>query len=514
MAVIQANTSLTLTVPAGFRLQFGTPVSGTCTVTLPDRVLTENLTDGEGMGPYQADASMTILSTVASTCYTIRRDGVTAILQSAHLAQVPYLPGVSVLIGESAAGPALPAGWSGSAFQALVSGAGKAIGASVFNNQLASGTASAGAATTYEQLRWTKARKPIAGRLRYRHNRTTSPHAPLQFMVGSVASATGAAQNLVAVTWAGAAVVPATAVSAATVEQDLVSDIFPITAVDRSDSFAGYILALRTLVPIDASTGVFSYSNLAINSGVPNSTGLKCMGTRQQAGDFVTSNTAGFTTTTYSGGSVSVVDIELFYETGPNDIFMMGGDSVTTGEFSTTGYSGWARMAIDILQAAGKNVDYWNAGWGAQTSRTNLNAVKQVAALVKPGHCGYSPFSSNDGAASATLLAQNKAQAIEFVEFCRANGIRPYLVTPSPNNARDSALATHMSSLTSWLIGYCASVGIGCINLGAAMGSAADNTLFATGYDATDGVGGKHPNDAGYTAGSIAAAAVLANYIT
>lgn len=125
MAVIQANTSLTLTVPAGFRLQFGTPVSGTCTVTLPDRVLTENLTDGEGLGPYQADASMTILSTVASTCYTIRRDGVTAILQGAHLPQVPYLPGVSVLIGESAAGPALAAGWSGSAFQALVSGAGE-----------------------------------------------------------------------------------------------------------------------------------------------------------------------------------------------------------------------------------------------------------------------------------------------------------------------------------------------------------------------------------------------------
>jgi len=124
MAVIQANTSLTLTVPAGFRLQFGTPVSGTCTVTLPDRVLTENLTDGEGLGPYQADASVTILSTVASSCYTIRRDGVTAILQGAHLPQVPYLPGVSVLIGESAAGSAVPAAWQGSAYSFVVSGGG------------------------------------------------------------------------------------------------------------------------------------------------------------------------------------------------------------------------------------------------------------------------------------------------------------------------------------------------------------------------------------------------------
>ncbi len=124
MAVIQANIPLTLTVPAGFRLQFGTPVSGTCTVTLPDRVLTENLTDGEGLGPYQADASMTILSTVASACYTIRRDGVTAILQGAHLPQVPYLPGVSVLIGESADGPALPAAWQGSAYAFVISGGG------------------------------------------------------------------------------------------------------------------------------------------------------------------------------------------------------------------------------------------------------------------------------------------------------------------------------------------------------------------------------------------------------
>lgn len=35
------------------------------------------------------------------------------------------MPGVSVFIGESASGPATPAGWSGTQFQALVSGAGK-----------------------------------------------------------------------------------------------------------------------------------------------------------------------------------------------------------------------------------------------------------------------------------------------------------------------------------------------------------------------------------------------------
>lgn len=135
MAVITANIALVLIVPAGFRLQFGTPISGSCTVTLPDRVLNETLTDGEGLGPYQSDASVSILSTVSSTCYTIRRDGSTVILQSAHLPQVPYLPGVSVLIGESVAGPATPAGWSGSAFQALVSGAGNSDADITVNNR-------------------------------------------------------------------------------------------------------------------------------------------------------------------------------------------------------------------------------------------------------------------------------------------------------------------------------------------------------------------------------------------
>jgi len=123
MAVIIANTTLTLSVPAGFRLQFGTPISGTATITLPDRVLTETLTDGEGLGPYQSDASIAIQSTVGSTCYTIRRDGPTVILQSAHLWQVPFLPGVSVFIGESASGPSVPAGWYGTSY-ASVSGAG------------------------------------------------------------------------------------------------------------------------------------------------------------------------------------------------------------------------------------------------------------------------------------------------------------------------------------------------------------------------------------------------------
>lgn len=131
MAVIVANVPLVLTVPAGFRLQFGTPISGVAVVTLPARILNETLTDGESLGPYQSDASISITSTVSGTCYTIRRDGPTAIVQSAHLAQVPYLSGASVFVGESADGPAAPAGWAGSQFQSLVSGASNLVGSDV-----------------------------------------------------------------------------------------------------------------------------------------------------------------------------------------------------------------------------------------------------------------------------------------------------------------------------------------------------------------------------------------------
>jgi hypothetical protein len=124
MAVIVANVPLVLTVPAGFRLQFGTPISGVAMVTLPGRILNETLTDGEGLGPYQSDASISITSTVSGTCYTIRRDGPAAIVQSAHLGQVPNLLGASVFVGEDADGPTVSAGWAGSQYLATLPGDG------------------------------------------------------------------------------------------------------------------------------------------------------------------------------------------------------------------------------------------------------------------------------------------------------------------------------------------------------------------------------------------------------
>ena len=123
MAIIVANIPLALSVPAGFRLQFGSPVSGTASVTLPGRVLNETLTDGEGMGPWQSDASVTVTSTVNSTCWTIRNIGSSAAtFEDIHLSQTPYCPGVFAEVRNATSGEIYPATWTGSIYTVALRG--------------------------------------------------------------------------------------------------------------------------------------------------------------------------------------------------------------------------------------------------------------------------------------------------------------------------------------------------------------------------------------------------------
>lgn len=416
--------------------------------------------------------------------------------------QSVFPSGHSVLVGQPARGALM----SGGAVMPSVM-----MGGSSFMNQLTDGAASTSAATTYEHVRYV-ARKPVACMLHYKHNVSGGGHAPLQFAVGACPTLTSPAQNVVGVTFAGASVVPASPVASATAVQHVFSDVMPFTAVARTDGQPGFIVATRVVVPQDASARGFAYC-APVNGNPSIGAGLAVFGTRQQAGDFVSANQGGFTTTAMSS-NILFADLILFYEDGTTQTILGVGDSNTTGEFTGSGYNGWARQLAGLITTAGVATDYYNQAWGGHTSAVYLAASLPVVAKLRPRFATYAVHSPNDGSLTPGLLAQQKAQAAQFIEACRAVGTIPVLSTPMPYAAPDAPTQAYMLAVQSWVKAYAgAALGLPVVDLMGVLGAAGNPAQFASGFGASGDTYGLHSNDAGHAAAAASAFQVLSPWL-
>lgn len=430
--------------------------------------------------------------------------------------QVTHSPGAALnrrpLVAETAADGGVFVPGEGAAAVRVATGRGRRESAAMgFHNQLSGGLASAATATTYETLVSTL-RKPVAVQLVYRHNRTAAhaagAAAALRFMVGSCVAANASATNLAAVTWDGATSPASVAQAAATTVQQLVSDIIPVTSMPRNDA-SGYLLPVRCLVPVDASTGAFSYSNTTPGGAPISTAGARVCGTRQKVGDYVTVGQGGFDTVVMSSG-IWFVDIVLYYEGDErSDVFMGVGDSITTGEFSTLLVDGWTRQTCALATADGFNLDYLNYGWGGQSSATYLAMGLAGLEIFRPRFASYSTYCGNEGS-TAAIRKDQKTRALSFLDKCRALGVQPLMPTPTPRNNASAEMKAHLLDIRLWLQSYVRdTLGFKTPDLLQAMGDPADMCIYRAGFGAADGVGVIHPTQAGYSAGAAVAYADL-----
>lgn len=523
MSIIAANTPLVVPVPAGFRLQFGTPISGSCVVTLPDRILTEALTDGEGLGPYQSDASISITSTVPGTCWTIRRDGPTVTLQAAHLAQAPYMPGVSVFIGESASGPATPAGWSGTQFQALVSGAGKAtveqystlpgIGASPGSTAFTSG-----ASQTWQHVIGVR-QAFYAFRVRYL-NPALSAYTPTKVVAKSSATwnssqlPTGSG-SIVTATWSGSTT-PATvpAGTGTDVGYGAWSDWMSCPSQARTDvPTAPALLHLRSYFDATAGTAPgYPYSGFGGDIGAPmnNATGLaRSFG--QRGGDTTTFADTGID---YSSGNTLMLEIEFL--TLGAEVRVVGlGDSQTASSSCVDG--GYIRYSLpdrvaSTVNASGRRpgVTYSALchGWGSQTYAQITGRLAGILANDKVDVVLLPAGSVNNLFATQSDSDTNMALFLQAVQRCIDAKVKPVVWSIPTRNSANSTNDTLRRAYNAAVQAYCATAGVVFADVASTIGNGASPEQIKTIYDKGDGL---HWNAAGVDAvASTIANAMLA----
>jgi lysophospholipase L1-like esterase len=160
---------------------------------------------------------------------------------------------------------------------------------------------------------------------------------------------------------------------------------------------------------------------------------------------------------------------------------------------------GWWQQAQDLLIAAGYPINLFQAGVGGTTSLQYSAIGKLNITQHKPAVALYSLISPNDGPSGAfaggltqKIMDAEFQTAMDFANFCRANGVLPVFTVLAPNDNYSST----DDAFRKGLIARAKAASIAVIDLTGAIATTANPQRFA------DGLGSDtvHPNLAGNTA--------------
>jgi hypothetical protein len=379
----------------------------------------------------------------------------------------------------------------------LLAPIGQNIGAAMLGDEPTTLASSAVGIRTYEMVMGVK-KKPIAVQIIAAHDITSGAFSPLQYAVGCVAGATVAAANVVAATFSGADTPAFSLVADAKNRQFVVSDLIPFSAVERTDGFEGYGVAVRTLIPAsDASK--FTYFTCGRNKTVSVvDAGERLVGFREQSGNRLTS---GFTVTAFDASNVLAVGllgVILYYEDSASLLSLAGGDSNSVGQFTDTGYGCWQRKVAELI-APTVQIDHMNFAYGGGQRAFTFPIFMAQLELYRPAVAYWVMHSPNDTISDADI-ADEKAKVAQFINRAKVLGVVPVVSTPLPRSNRNGAELTGMLAEQAWVNSVVPALGGVAIDAMAVLGSAVDNTVFASGYGAADGVGVIHASEAGHAA--------------
>lgn len=278
-----------------------------------------------------------------------------------------------------------------------------------------------------------------------------------------------------------------------------VSDWIRLDSIARDDGGTLPLAMARLFIP-QASNATFSATG-GLNSGFdalyPDALAWQ---TRQQV-DGV--GTPANLTGTGEGSTVAFHSVQ-FRSSVANATILGVGDSITSGFAGTVQQNNWGWRAVDALRRLGHRVSWLNGGVNGQTSAQYLARGKSLAAATAPQIVTYSPFTPNDGNPSASTIATQWANTLEFLEWASANRYVPVLTTPCPWDSLTGPQDAFRVALRDRVLALADRVDV--IDFDAVLSTQAAPARWGAGL----GDGDKHPIDAGYAAMAAAAQPVLA----
>lgn len=279
----------------------------------------------------------------------------------------------------------------------------------------------------------------------------------------------------------------------------LVSDVIPLTSVARTDDITKQpLLQVRTYSSGASSALSIGATDIADFNAAGVITGAQ-WAARIPAGDLVTTITA--FQPLEAGTWISPATVKFFYSSEGFTVATVG-DSLTRGQASSGGASGWPTRLQQLQPIPDTRLNIANFGWSGQTHAASMLMAKQVISVVKPNALSFFAWSPNDGAASDGIMDATWARTLEIIELCRQNGVIPIVCTSGPVNAyttqqdaRVKAQNARVRALPNIVFDF-ASV----------LEDPTDTSNILTAYDSGDGL---HYNNAGYQAMADVADAVL-----
>jgi len=299
---------------------------------------------------------------------------------------------------------------------------------------------------------------PFTGGRLIAYSSGVAPIADCNYAVGTAVDASIAVQatGFVVPTWGNGKAGPVAAgmwggtLNAEIVEFAL-SDPFVLASVARTDGGSGHIVEARTFV----NTGVTSSYSLAIDilnakvelitSGGPAYSGAS------KAGDYVTTNQAGFTIPGHAS-NYTFVDLILFSD---NAIYTVaaGGDSISKGQATPDARNCDIKQACDALTLAGiANVAYMQhtrPGKGIDSiGASDINFIN----AIKPNIFFYTPYTPNDTGLDVTATLNKTKNWLNAVkQACDAAGTVLVICSSTPwlpfNASQSNADLAYVASL-------------------------------------------------------------------
>lgn len=284
----------------------------------------------------------------------------------------------------------------------------------------------------------------------------------------------------------------------------LVSDVIPVASVARTDDTTkNALLQCRSYFAAAASGISLGGSDIAAFNASSAASGMQ-FAARTPAGDATATFTA--SQQPLEAGSWIVPAGVIFYYPGVKSITLASaGDSLQKGHLTTGGATGWVERMAGLLCTSTVEVSPCVWAWTGQTHAASISIARSLITTLKPTYLVFAAWSPNDAAAGShtqAIFDAGLARALDLIEYCRQNGVKPVIVTCMPWNGLTQAESDRRRALNATLRTLSNVARI--VDAAAVLEDPANPKNMVSWGDSGDGL---HPNDAGHAAVATAAAA-------
>jgi lysophospholipase L1-like esterase len=277
------------------------------------------------------------------------------------------------------------------------------------------------------------------------------------------------------------------------------SDWIKVNGIPRIDGGPGALIQVRIASGVGGTFRYQAAAGIYKNNTIPG---------RAAAGYWQSGNTSNFASGAWStpgpfGAFASPCALEYIAQASGLKLMCVG-DSITSGNKSTGGYTSFGPLAAFTLTSAKFPVSYWSEGFSGRTTADFLANGYNFITALKPHVVTIQMWSENDPPSLAQ--AQSAFQsAMHLAKIAVDNNCIPILCTAAPVYAGNSTNEVFRVA-NNTLVRSAAAQGMLVLDLDTILGTGQSPNQYQAQYNGGDNT---HPSDAG----NAAVAAVLVEMI-